>query len=121
MNIQYASDLHFEFIENKQFLKAKPLKPKGEVLILTGDIVPLRLIDKHSDFFKYLSDNFPSTCWIPGNHEFYNYDIASKPSIIDEKIRSNVFLINTKSLRINDVNFVLLHSGAITALHIKGK
>ncbi len=106
MKIQYASDLHLEFRENKEFLKANPLQPVGEVLVLAGDIVPFAVMDKHKDFFSYVSDNFAATYWIPGNHEYYGYDLATKCGVLNEKIRSNVFLVNNTSVIQNDIKLI---------------
>lgn len=106
MTIQYASDLHLEFSQNKKFLNANPLIPTGDILLLVGDIVPFGDIEKHADFFSYIADHFPSTYWIPGNHEYYHFDLATKCGVLNETIRSNVHLVNNISLTINHVRFI---------------
>lgn len=106
MKIQFCSDLHLEFPENQRFLKSHPLQADGDILLLAGDIVPFGQIDRHADFFSYLSDNFQTTYWVPGNHEYYYYDIADKSGILNEKIRANLILVNNVTIDFQDIRFI---------------
>lgn len=110
MKVQYCSDLHLEFPENKHFLQQHPIKAEGDILVLAGDVVPFAAMHLHDDFFSFCSDNFQHTYWIPGNHEYYNSDIAFPLSVGSEnllpannnhsfhyKIKQNVHLVNNFS------------------------
>lgn len=94
MNFQFASDLHLEFAQNKKSLSKKPILPVEEILIIAGDLMPLSAMDQHQDFLNYLSDHFKMTYWLPGNHEFYGSDLATRPNSFEEFIRPNVLLLN---------------------------
>ncbi len=106
MKIQYASDLHIEFPENKAFLKVNPLKPIGDILVLAGDIVPFAVLEKHRDFFNYVSGNFENTYWIAGNHEYYYADLNERSGVFHEKIKSNVHLLNNTTIKHDDVELI---------------
>jgi predicted phosphohydrolase len=107
MTLQYASDLHLEFTENQDYLQGNPLIPKADTLILAGDICLFIQIEKQKAFFDYISKNFKTTYWIPGNHEYYHFDLAKKTGKIFEKIRKNVFLVNNYIAEIEDVSIIL--------------
>jgi len=98
MTIQYCSDLHLEFPVNKRYLKANPIKPEGEILLLAGDIIPFTEMEKETDFFNFLSGSFEHTYWIPGNHEYYRSDISERTGTFHENIRNNVSLLNNTSV-----------------------
>ena len=106
MKIQYCSDLHLEFQENKNFLEHFPIKPEGEILLLAGDIVLFKTMTEHDDFFNYCSDNFETTWWIPGNHEYYHYDLANVKTPLNEKIRENVLLLNNQTITYKNVELI---------------
>jgi len=106
MRIQYCSDLHLEFPENKKYVNKHLLQPSGEILLLAGDILPFALNHRNYMFFDFVADNFEAVFWIPGNHEYYGYDIAKISDPLFEKIRSNVFLVNNQTIAYKEVNII---------------
>jgi predicted phosphohydrolase len=106
MTIQYCSDLHLEFKENWQFLKKNPLVARGEILLLAGDIMPFAVMTKFNDFIDLLSDHFSTVFWLPGNHEYYHFDIDKKPAPLLEKVRDNFFLVNNQAIRYKNINLI---------------
>lgn len=106
MKIQYCSDLHLEFKDNTEFLNDNTIKPVGEILILAGDIFPLKHIEDVKGFINYVSDNFKEVYMIPGNHEWYRYNIPQEGDSLDTDLRKNVHLVNNKEVKIGDVNFI---------------
>ncbi|AEW03393.1 hypothetical protein A4D02_05060 [Niastella koreensis] len=106
MKIQYCSDLHLEFPANKKYMERHLLEPVGEVLILAGDILPLSLHNTQSTFIDFIADNFEQVYWIPGNHEYYGYDLATVADPLLEKLRSNVWLVNNQVIAYKKVSFI---------------
>ncbi|MDR6846811.1 metallophosphoesterase [Flavobacterium granuli] len=106
MNIQYCSDLHLEFLDNRKWLLDNPIVAKGDILILAGDIVLFKEMHQHQKFFDYVSKHFKHTFWIPGNHEYYNSDISKRSGSFEEQIRDNVTLLNNTVKTIDGVRFV---------------
>lgn len=106
MLLQYCSDLHLEFPENREFIKATPLLPRAKVLLLAGDIVPFASMARHNDFFDYLSANFSRTYWIPGNHEYYGSDAKNRSGTFEEPIRHNVLLTNNSTFEEGDTRLI---------------
>lgn len=106
MKIQYCSDLHLEFKENKNFLSNNPLQPSGDILLLAGDIIPFALLKEHDYFFDLISANYEIVYWIPGNHEYYHYDLGDVKTPLHKKIRENVFLVNNQIILYKNVNFI---------------
>lgn len=102
MKIQYCSDLHLEFPENQRALVSRPLDVAGDILVLAGDIAPLSSLSKYDWFLDWASDNFEMTYWIPGNHEYYGYNLEERDICIHEKIRPNLVLLNNKSVEIDN-------------------
>jgi Icc-related predicted phosphoesterase len=76
MKIQIASDIHTEFMKPGQLERfVEKMGDTADVLVLAGDIAPLRFMDQIRDTFKPFCDNFKHVVYVPGNHEFYKTSI----------------------------------------------
>lgn len=92
VKIQYASDLHLEFMENTLYLETHPLQPVADILVLAGDTGYLgdEGFVKHP-FWDWASENFKQVIVIPGNHEFYlGYDLGQLYDGWCMEIRHNI-------------------------------
>ena len=106
MKIQYASDLHLEFLLNKNWITKYPIIPIGDILILNGDIIILRKGFENDSFFDFVSENFKQTYIIPGNHEFYaGYDMRHVLEL-DIDIRHNVKLLNNQTISFGSTKII---------------
>jgi Icc-related predicted phosphoesterase len=106
MKIQYCSDLHLEFSLNDKYITENPLKVKGDVLILAGDIVPLHDEFLTHSFFSFISDHYKQVFWIPGNHEYYYKNLTEFPNPLNLKLRSNIRIVNNTELEFEGIRFV---------------
>ena len=109
MKIQYASDLHLEFAENRNFIENGGMEPAGDVLVLAGDVSYLgdrNMIKRR--FFDWCSEHFKETLIVPGNHEFYHgYDIEQTMENFEFAYRDNVRYLNNKSVLLDDTEFFI--------------
>ncbi len=106
MVVQYASDLHLEQPSNLSFLEKNPLRPVADILILAGDILPLKDISGYGSFLDRLSAGWEKVIWVPGNHEFYGLDLADFESSFKKNLRSNVHLVHNKRIELRDIQFI---------------
>lgn len=95
--------------DNSVFLARNPFKAVGDVLVLAGDILPLKEWKDYRQhrFFDWCQANYRETILIPGNHEFYGSDIADWDGEWEIELRPNVRMHQNRVLRIDDVDFIL--------------
>ena len=107
MKIQFVSDLHLEFPDNRAWLEAHPLEVTGDILLIAGDSAYLDLPDsgretyKAYDFWDWASRHYKQVIVCLGNHDFYGYyDLATMPDNYCLDIRQNVKAYYNKVLHL---------------------
>jgi len=106
MKIQYCSDLHLEFPENRRYLTENPIQAIGDILILAGDILPFAINHKEIDFLDYVSENFEKVYWLPGNHEYYYSDISEFGNSQLRQIWDNIFVVDNNIIELDEINLI---------------
>ena len=104
MVFQYLSDLHFEQTANRAYLKKNPIRPVADTLLIGGDLMPLNSLGQFSEFIDFLSSNWKTVIWVPGNHEFYGSDLAQFIAPRIDKIRDNIILCHRSTIELNGIN-----------------
>jgi len=106
MKIQIASDLHLEFLKNREWIENNPLIPNGNVLLLAGDIVSDKKKKKANDFFKTIDKKFEKVIYTMGNHEFYNGEIDYAYPNYKKNLTDKIIKLNNQSLIIEDIKII---------------
>lgn len=71
VRIQLLSDLHFEFDRDGGEAFARGVPVTADVLVIGGDLIPLREQGPVRRAFGWFCDRFPHVVFVPGNHEYY--------------------------------------------------
>lgn len=108
MTIQYASDLHLEFPENRTFIQTNPIKKAGDILILAGDTRYLNGAETTDPILNRLSEQFEKVYLIPGNHEFYRQstDVSSIFPDLQRQIQPNMIYLNNRSVVVGNAKLI---------------
>ena len=114
MRIQYASDLHIDYIEKQEDIDNLIQPSDSDILVLAGDIGSLYKYTQLKNFISNLNDRYKVIFYIPGNHEFYTIkDIEPLPLKILfgrlyqlEKHIPNLYILNRSSIKIKNYCFI---------------
>ena len=114
MKLQFVSDLHLEFPENRAYLAERPLEVTGDILLVAGDTAYLDLPDSKEDtysryeFWNWASEHYQRVIVCFGNHDFYgHYDLATIPDGYCKQIRSNVHAYYNGVVNMGEVDIIV--------------
>ena len=114
MKIQFVSDLHLEFNENRLYLAQQPLPVVGDVLLIAGDTAYLDKPESGENrycqygFWDWASDNYERVIVCLGNHDFYGYyDLASMQDGYRKEIRNNIVAYYNDVVNLDGVDVIV--------------
>lgn len=81
---------------------------KSDVLVLAGDIVSIKTLQKHKDFFDEVCSYFPHVVYVLGNHEFYGGKFNKSIDVVKEFASQykTLHILEDSSLLVDDVCFL---------------
>ena len=108
MRVQPVSDLHLEFDPDKGEAFARALPVLGDVLVLAGDILPLRRADRVRNMLGWFCDRFPQVVYVTGNHEYYKTSPRAATGLLASCVGgfSNLHLLDPGVVEIDGTRFV---------------
>jgi len=108
VRVQVLSDLHFEFDEDGGEAFAREVPVSGDVLVLAGDLLPLRSLEDAKRTFGWFCEPFPHVVFLPGNHEYYRTSPTNGDAVLAACAESfaNLHVLNPGVATIEDTRFV---------------
>jgi len=108
VDIQILSDLHFEFDRDGGEALARSVPVIGDVLVIGGDLIPLREADSVHQALGWFADRFAHVIFVPGNHEYYKTRPADAEALLAACARGipNLHVLNPGVVLIDGVRFV---------------
>ena len=114
LRIQFVSDLHLEFEQNRLWLSRNPLEVTGDILLVAGDTAYLDVPESGRDtysqyqFWDWASEHYKQVIVCLGNHDFYGYyDLATMPDGYCKQIRHNVHAYYNRVVSVGNVDIIV--------------
>ncbi len=114
IRIQYVSDLHLEFPQNRQWIEKHPLEVTGDILLIAGDTAYLDLPDSKNDtystyqFWDWASNHYNQVIMCLGNHDFYGYcDLHAMPNGFCKQIRHNIHAYYNSVVHLDGIDIIV--------------
>jgi len=109
MNIQIASDWHFEFHADQGTKFLLDLDQTDvDVLVMAGDMLVARFLQQTEAILTAVSKKYPHVLFVPGNHEFYETDPQEAWNLLKaiQTRLPNLHVMHDEAVTINKQRFL---------------